>query len=186
MKSVPLPIRNAIQKGRRIAVLVEIDHPNGQVNVWSRVGNLQYNGLTWTGIGTLGRITGIGGSKTLQVVQVTFELRGVPPDTVTFLESNVRGRQAQAWLAALQPHADAIDGDLYPIVSGLCDSQQLAITDQLGATVQLIVNEPIFIVDRAQNLAWTSEQLAAEWGPGLTGLDDIPELVNKNVSWTPT
>ncbi len=186
MRTVPLALRNAIAAGGRIAVLVEIDHPTGTVRAWSRLGDLQYSGFTWKGVGTLGRIGGIGGVKKIQVRQVTFELRGVPPDVVTFLENNVRGRVAQAWLAALKPRADEVDGDLFELVSGLCDTQTLALSEQRKATIKLVVNEPIFIIDRAQNLAWTTEQINAEYGPGITGLDNIPLLANATESWTPS
>lgn len=184
MRSLPPELRDAIFNRDRIIVMAAIDAPSGISRMWSGIGTLSYGGYDWYGVGLLGKITGIGGAKNLAVHTVTFELRGVPLESRPYLELNLRNRPAQAWIAALKPRRLEVDGDPYLAVDGKCDQPTLSIGQDGSATVKLIVSEPIFQLERALDLAWTSEWIKATYGDTISGLDMIPELVNANVSWT--
>lgn len=183
---LPLPLRRALKSGGfgRIAMLAEIDHPDGVVRCWSRIGTLRYLGVDWQGTGPLGRVSGIGGSLRVEVRPITFTLIGVPPASTQFLETNVRNRAARVWMAALRPRSNAIDGDLHPLCEGRCNTMTLKVDGQRRATIDLVVNDPIYVVDRGQSLAYTSEWLKRTHGEELTGGDLIPELVHAEDPWT--
>jgi hypothetical protein len=174
------------RNGWPVAALAEIDHPDGLVNVWSKTGTLDFDGKSWDGIGFFGRIKGIGASKRLAVKQIIFELRGVAPDAITWLSADVRNRTAQAWLVGMDATATKVNGEPLLIVDGLADFQKLRVGDGRDAAIELVIRDPVFLLDRAQNKAWTSEQIKADHGSTITGLDRIPDLVNANKPWTLT
>lgn len=181
-----LGLQQSIRQGWPIAALAEIDHPDGVVRVWSKVGTLEYDGASWQGIGFLGRITGIGASKRLSIRQLVFELRGVPGDSTTWLSADVRNRSAKAWLAGMDERGQYVNGTAWQIVDGLCDYQELKFEDGGTAAIRLTVSEPVVSIERAQNLAWTPEWIRNEYGDDVSGLDRITELVNAQKQWTLT
>lgn len=169
----------------KLAVLASVDHPDGTVYCTTLVGPLSYQGQTWRGLGTLGRLSGIGGSKKLSVRPIIFELRGVPPDEVTFISSQVRGRVASAWLASIDSRQRAVAGSPQYLVNGRCDDQVVKIGADRKAVVQITVNEPVYVLDRGQTLMWTSQWLKKTYGDTITGLDNVPGA-NVQKSWTRT
>lgn len=183
---VPIAIRNAIAgKGGRLIVMAEVDHPDGYVRVWSGAGMLYYGGYGWLGVGTLGAIDGLGGSRKTQVRVVTLTLSGVDPAQLQFVTKQVRGRAALISLAALKPGTRAVDGDRYFVCTGKCDTQDHKLDTNHSASVVIAVNQPIFILARTLNLAWTADWLKSTYGSTIVGLDDLANLASTIVNWTP-
>lgn len=169
---------------RPMALLAEIDHPDGAVYVWSRVGTLTYDGHEWTGLGVLGRVRPVGTSRKTAIQQVTFELRGVPATATQFLSSNVRGRSGNLWMAGILPGRKVV-ADPVLISSVLFDYQTLAVEDDGTATIALIGYTGLWVLDRAQDKAWTPEEIRLTY-PDETGLDLIAGLTSKDVQWRPS
>lgn len=178
-------LAEAIANRWPIAALAYIDHPDGEVRLWSGLGTLRHDGSDWIGLGRLGRILGIGGLKTLGVRQLTFELSGVPAEAAKTLNAAVRNRIARAWLAGLTP-AGRVNGEAWLVVDGRCDYQELAVADARSAIVRLIVAQPIWSIERAQNLLLTPQWIKKTYGAEIAGLDDVPGMSNRQLNWTLT
>jgi hypothetical protein len=170
-----------MRAGGVMALLAEIDHPDGTVHVWSRSGTLAYGGHDWTGLGIMGRVRSVGTSRDLKIRQTVFELRGVPATAIQFLSANVRGRVANLWFAGIKP-GRVVVADPWLLQTVKLDYQTLALTDDGKATISLIAYAGFWTLDRAQDLAWTSEQQKSIY-PDDTGLDLIPSLVSKDIVW---
>ena len=184
---VPLPIQRAIRfREGRLILLHEIDHPDGYVRAWSGVGSLSYATYSWFGFGDLVSIEGLGGSRKTEVRVVTATLAGVTPEQLSFVTKKVRGRLARLSLAALRTDQRAVNGDTFVLCQGLCDTQDHQIEQGRQAKIVITVNQPVFIMDRAPNLAWTPDWLKAEYGDDVVGLDDLPGVASRNESWTPS
>lgn len=183
---LPPAIVDAIRRRKgRLVLLHEVDHPDGIMRAWSGTGNLSYAGYTWKGIGDLVAIDPIPFSRKTEVRVITVTLGAVKTSQLQFITAKVRGRVAQLSLAALKPAKREVNGDVYTICRGLCDSQDHKIDAQRGATIVLTVNQPIFILDRTPNLAWTPDWLKATYGQDVTGLDDLPGTAARTESWLP-
>lgn len=184
---VPLAIRDAISKRRgRLILLHEIDHPDGYVRAWSGTGTLSYAGYDWLGFGDLVAIDGLGGSRKTEVRVVTATLGGVNARQLQFITKKVRGRAARLSIAALRPGTRRVNGDIFSLCYGLCDSQDHKLESDRRASVIITVNQPLFILDRAVNLAWTPDWLKSEYGDDIVGLDDLPGVAARIESWTPS
>lgn len=171
-----------MRAGGVLALLAEIDHPDGTVRVWSRSGTLSYGGYDWDGLGVLGKVTPVGTSQDLAIRQTAFQLRGVPATAVQFLDANVRGRGALLWLAGIRTGRKVVS-DPWLLQSCVLDYQTLQVGDDGTATLSLIAYAGFWTLDRAQNLAWTPEEQKRIYA-GDSGLDLIPDLVNKDVVWS--
>lgn len=172
--------RQHLRRGGQVALLCYLDHPDSEVYVWTRVGTLNWNGQSWKGIGTLGRVTGISKTTGLEVKQVTFELAGVPVSEVDLLEGNVRNRAAKLWLAAIE--RNKVVGKPHVIIDDLMDFQTLKVEDNATATIQIKVNVGFWSIERATNKAWTHEEQQVKY-TGDSGLSQIPLLATKQTNW---
>jgi len=181
-----LGLQQSIRNGWPRAYLAYIDHPDGEVWVWSGIGDLVFDGQTYGGVGQFGRISGVGGSKELGVRQVIFDLAGVPDEAAKQLNKDVRNRVARAWVAGLDRDGMKVNGAPWQIVDGLADYQDLPAADDGTVVVRLVINEPVFSIERAQDLAWTPEWLEQTHGGGITGLDRVAGLANAAENWTRT
>jgi len=186
----------SIRNGWPTAVLTAIDHPTaGILRYWDGVGSLSYDGQDWSGLGQFGRVIGIGGSKRLMLRTVTFELCGLPPDIDVHLDPTMRNRPAQAWIAGLDARGRKVNGVAYQEVDGLVDYQDLKAADDGSHSIQMIIAEPVYSIERAQTLAYSPEwsnSYLADWraanisGDRITGYDRMAELANATRAWTPT
>ncbi len=179
-------LQESIRRGWPRVWLAYFDHPDGEVWLWTGVGDLVYAGQTYEGIGQFGGIAGVGGSKQLGVRQITFELRGIPADAAQWLGADVRGQTARAWVAGLNAAGTQVNGAAWQAVDGKADYQELPIQDDGTIAVQLRVVEPVFEMERSQNLRWTAQRLKETHGSELTGLDLISSLADASENWTRT
>ena len=177
-------LAESIRRRWPLAVMAYIDHPDAEARLWSGTGTLIHGGHEWQGVGRLGRISGIGGSKRLTVRRLTFSFSGVPPEAARWLNRNVRNRPAKAWFAGLRPDG-RVNGEPWMLVNGTCDYQDFE-PSQGGVEINLYVTEPIWSIERALNLAYTPQWLKGRYGADVGGLDDIPGMRNRIVNWERT
>lgn len=187
MRTLPYDLRETIKKRKPFVVLFELDHPvDGIIRLCSKTSDVFYGGNTWLGVGHLGQISGIGGAKNLAVRTLTIEFKGIPNIGLTYLETSLRDRPARAWLAALKDRSNVVKGTPHKIVEGLCDQQSISTQPNGTSTVRVSVIEPIFQIERAQELVWSPEWIRGKYGSNISGLDMLPELTQSNISWTRT
>lgn len=181
-----LGLKQSIRNRWPRAWLFWFDHPDGEVFAWTGVGDLVHGGDTYQGIGTFGRIVNVGGSKQLAVRTVQAELSGIPAQAAAYLNKDVRGAGAKAWVAGLDRDGVKVNGTPWQVVDGVADYQEMPIEDDGSVTVRVIINEPVFSLERAQNLVWSPEWVKATRDPDCTGLDLIGGLANAAENWTRT
>jgi hypothetical protein len=65
------------------ALLCQMNFSNANVNVWSGLGNVVWNGNTYTGLGDFAGISTISEDSTVEAKNVTLELSGVPLNIIS-------------------------------------------------------------------------------------------------------
>lgn len=183
MSDLTARMRSAIEARLPMALLAEIDHPDGMVRVWSKTGTLIYNGHEWAGLGILGSIAPVGTTKALMIREISFQLAGVPQESLDFLDANVRGRIGKLWLAAVKPPRRIV-ADPIQIAEARLDYQTYSVDDNGLATITLIGQVGFWTLDRAIDVAWSHEEQIKEY-PTDTGLDLIPQFAQKDIVWQP-
>lgn len=177
-------LQESIRKGWGHSVLAYVDHPDGEVWMWSGVGTLTHKRRDYVGVGHLGNVSNIGGAKKLAVRQIIFKLSGIPTEATRWLNSRVRGRAAKAWIAGMRPDGQ-VNGEAWLVVNGQADYQELVPGAQDSA-VNLYIADPIWSIERVQNTAFTPTWIKSVHGDHIMGLDDIPGMRDRTQNWTRT
>lgn len=183
MSLLSAKLKKAIREGRPYVLMTEIDHPDGLDYRWTGIGDLNWDGKVWKGIGSLGTISAPSETGDLSVREITFQLRGIQQDQVKWLSSNVRNRVATAWIGFLDKRNQIIDTlELFECV---LDYQELTIDESGMATITLTARTGFYSIERAQNISWTNERQILTYADD-TGLSLIPSLQDKDVKWLPS
>jgi hypothetical protein len=172
---------DAIRRQRPLALLVDIDHPDGRARFWSGIGILHYGGYSWTGAGLLGGITPVRRTSDLSVQEVMLSLSGVPPESATWLTANVRNREAAAWLACVVD--DVVVPDPIELLDMRLDYQTFTVDDDGVATISLSAQSGFYTLSRAMRDVWSEQDQKTRY-PTDTGFDLLPTLQNQEVKWT--
>lgn len=183
LRDVTTAFDNALHAPQlRVAQLVYIDHPDGAVYVWSGVGNLDWNGNTYQGIGALGGINGVESTAPLKISEVTFVLTNVPVDLLADVNTDVKGRQAEVYFALLTDNMEVIPDPILIMLVDL-DYQAAKIEDDGTATLYLTGSTGLWRLEQPSLVSWSPEEHKKTY-PADTGLDMVPDMESKEVTWT--
>jgi len=185
MSSPPMTSRmvDALRSGAPICLLAMIDHPEGMQRFWTGVGPLEYDGQTWIGLGVLGSVSPVKYTAELVIQELQFSLSGVPSDMVSWLESDVRNRPADVWLAVLDQYGQIVPNP-YAIITALLDYQNLQVDDQGNAAITLIARSGFYTLERALDEVHSPEDQKRTYASD-TGLDLIYDIRRQEVIWRP-
>ncbi|TAK50233.1 MAG: hypothetical protein EPO23_03235 [Xanthobacteraceae bacterium] len=176
-------MRAAMLRGATPVLLAEIGHPDGTGYFWTGVGEIAWNGHTFTGAGALGSVAPITFSTELALRDITFGVRGVAPDDAARLGSEVTGLAANVWLASLED--GRIVGEPAQVVASTLDYQALETTDDGAVSLAVIGKGGFYTLERALDEVWSATSQKRIY-PDDTGLDLIETLQNKELQWTRT
>jgi hypothetical protein len=192
MRLMPPGLQQSIDRGWPTAWIadidwpVETDPPAGKF--WDGLGTLKFNGTQYQGVRHMGRILGIGGSKLIKTREVTLELRGVGESVEEFLGPAIRNRIASIWFAGMDRTGRRVNGGIDDgadlAAEGRCDRREVFADEQHRTGIRLILGEPAFLPERAQNLRYTPEWIKAAAGSHITGLDLLSTIENERKPWT--
>ena len=173
----------AVRKRSPLALLVEIDHPDGTVRYWSGIGTLDHGGYEWRGAGHLGSIQIAPRVTDLRIDEIKMSLRGIGPEDAVDVNMDIRNRKAWVWIAALDDAQHVIDDPLL-IDEILLDYA----TDEIGedgtVAITLTGQTGFWTLERTTEAAWSMEDAVARWGEGVeTGFDYITSLRLKDTKW---
>lgn len=173
----------ALKKRLPLALLAEIEHPDGTARFWTGVGMLDWGGYSWTGSGVLGRVTPIKQTTTLAIQEIVFSLAAVDPAIVATIADNVRNRSGKVWLTCIGPNKDVIDP--LQIVDSELDYQSFTADSDGKVGISITARSGFYTLVRALDESWTSEEQHVFY-PTDSGLDLISSLQNQELQWTRT
>ena len=151
------------------------------LRLWTGVGNIDWNGNTWTGAGTLMNISQLGEASTVGALSFTVSLTGMPSAIISLALQSIRqGRAGKLWLGAFDS-AGALVADPYLIQQGRLD---LAFIDDEGTDCSVSVQYESRLVDllRPRNRRYTTEDQKLDH-PSDQGFDFVPQLQEMNLIW---
>ena len=155
------------------AVLLELDFDTDPVNVWSGVGDLVWDGKTWTGTGAMGSLSSVSEATDLTdtVIKATLSHldAAIMPDLVSeVIEMDPVGRSYTIYLAFF--NADNTIKDTILLSAGLIDS--------ISLTGGLVGSISIDLVSEAGQMARTlfyrmDDQHQQQLFPGDRGFEFV-------------
>ena len=175
--------RKALAEGAAPALLIHVEHPDGDAYFWEGVGFLEYDGKTWKGAGLIGSITQTRKSAELRIDEVRMVLNALKAEEVAKLSDNVRNRIVTIDLAAMtQSHQVKA---VYRVDEIKLDYQIDKIASDLTAAVEVVGQSGFWTLERSTDAAYSQEDQALEF-PDDTGMSLIPSLRNKDTAWNKT
>lgn len=182
MSEISPALARALKKGWAPFLAFYCNHPSGDVRFWSRTGKKRINGYEYVGIGKLGIIDGATRSTDLAINEVTFGVRGVPPDLERQLSAKVRNRVAKVWRGAISDRGIVVVDD-DPTVDAILDYQKLSVDPKAGtATIRIVGQQGFYLLDRAQDIGFTDQQQRADY-PGDSGMALVHQYANRDSLW---
>jgi hypothetical protein len=127
-----------------LAIFAQLQMSNETLYLWSGIGPITWNSMTFQGVGTLGKVTGISEAANVEAKGMQISLSGIPSSMIQEALYNVRLFQTvNLWLACFDS-AGAIISD--PVVSfaGLMDKSSI---DDDGNTSTITINVENVLAD---------------------------------------
>jgi len=141
---------------KRPILLAHFEFDSGSLRLWNGAGDLTWDGETWTGSGTLLKVSRVTETTDIRAVGLQFVLTGVPSAILDLVDGeDYQGRPAYMWVGMLDS-AGAVVADPKEIFRGFMD----VMTDEDDgetATVTLDCENEIITGQRAKEWRWTSE-----------------------------
>lgn len=159
--------------------LVELEFDSETMFLWSGIGDLAWNGNTYTGTGTLGKISAVEETSEIRAVSVQLELSGVPAEVLEIAnEESWQGRPVRIYFGVLDGRAFV--GEPVQIFGGLMD--QMTLTEGSTASVTLSCESQQIDLERTRARRYTAEDQRAEY-PGDKGCDAVAALQELDLHW---
>jgi hypothetical protein len=160
-------------------ILCDLDPSSGAFRVWTGLGNLNWAGLTFTGIGDLGAMSEVEETLELRAVRLTLSLSPVPQDVIDIAlsEQSFRLRKAQLWFAMLDAEG-AFVADPFPLWAGLMDTME--VVDGPEPRIVLTCESRLVDLERAEVRRYTDPDQQAEY-PGDRFFEYVPSLQDAEI-----
>jgi len=180
-RSIDTAVVTASQQPTIYPVLMfDGDFSSGHLRLHSGVGPLVYAGNTYTGSGSLGKISSIEEGIELSASGITVSLSGLPGDVIsTSLGEHYQGRFAVLYVALLDDNGQVI-GIPTILFQGRMDNMNLTI----GASVDISLAIENLLRDwnRPKERRYNNTDQQAYY-PGDKGLEFTEQAVESEINW---
>jgi len=155
-------------------VLVELDFASGPFRAWTGLGQLNWAGKVFEGVGAIGAVGEVEETVELRAVRLTLALSPVPQEVVdiALAERSFRLRPARLWGALLDAEG-AFVADPFPLWAGLMDTME--VTDGAEPRIALTCESRLVDLERAEVRRYTDADQQAEY-PGDRFFEYVPAL----------
>lgn len=174
----------AIQSNELLPIyFCEFSFDSGTVRLWTGgVGNIIWNGETWTGGGALLKIEPAAETVEMMANSASFILSGMDQTIAALaLAEDPRGRSCKVWFDALDSQTGQLIADAFQLPSGMMDVFTID-DDPSGATIGLSVESSFLRSNHAKVRRFTPEDQALDY-PDDTGLRHVARLQDAKVEW---
>lgn len=186
-----------------LAFLAKFNFDSGTIGMWTGIGDIVHDGVTYYGGGNLIGVSPYEETKELQARGMTFTLSGVASNLVEVaLNEDYQSRTMKLYLGlvditsafALEDGSGIIlteGGDrivveskinsIYPLFSGLMDTMD-SIDSGETATIQLSCENILSLLKRSKERRYTDQDQKSRY-PTDKGLEFIAKLQDKELVW---
>lgn len=163
-----------------IAIFVQATFASGPVYLWSGLGPMSWNGQTWQGVGSLGRVSVIDEGTSVEARGMTLELSGFDSTLLPLVMGEFALLQAAYVYVACFNAGVLIDSPLVAF-AGRMDASSIRVT---GLTASISINcESIFVdMNVAVNRRYTADDQNRDW-PGDLGMAFVWGIQEKGLYW---
>jgi hypothetical protein len=165
-------------------ILVFADFPSGAKRVWTGIGNIEWGGHTWEGVGGAIGFEAVSETTDTSAKGITARINGLDADFAAALVNDAyQGREATIWLGFWDEAETDLEVMSGPLWSGMMDTDQV---EDAGDTASLAIQAEHRLVDilRKREFRYTHrDQQLLYPGQGDTGLNKIEKIQDVTIPW---
>jgi hypothetical protein len=153
---------------------------NGTLRVWSGYGDLNWNGYTWTGTGSLGAVSSVQETSQVQANGISVSLSGIPSDLISLILQDCRqGKSGRLYLGFWED--GGIVSSPYMIFQGKLDVPSI---QESGDTAIITITYESRLIDlqRPRETRLTNEEQQREYAGDL-GCEFVPAMKEITLTW---
>jgi hypothetical protein len=166
----------------RMAMLAELVFDTNPLYVWSGLGNLVWDGRTYLGTGSLGRISQIEETSDVRSNGIQLSLSGIPSALISVaLGTQYQGRPCRVRMAFFDASNVLID-DPVQVFSGSLDVMQVV---DSGTTCEILVTAENRLIDleRPSEVRYYTDADQQRYSTGDLGCQFVEKLQTKEIVW---
>jgi len=173
--------KSAVTAGTvRPIVLVVAEFDSGTIRFWNGIGELSYDGNTYTGAGNLLKITEVVENQKIEARGASFELSGIPSTMIAVaLTEEYQDRTITQTFAPLDA-AGAVIGT-FQFFSGKADVMSIE-EGSKSASIKLTAESDLIALTRQNERRRTPEDQKLTYS-GDTFFDQVAALQSKEIVW---
>lgn len=162
-------------------ILIELDFDSGATNLWSGVGELTWNNLTWVGGGSLLNISGLEETNEVRALGVTVTLSGLDSSIVSAsLSEDYQGRTATIWVGAMDESGNVI-ADPVIVFGGRMDVMSIRDSGET-ASMSISIENRLIDFERSKIRRFTDQDQKIDY-PTDKGFEYVNAIQNKEIVW---
>lgn len=174
-------IAQLISSAKSVIIFFEGEFASGTVNLWTGIGDLPWDNKTWTGTGTLGKITPIEDATDIRATGITVSLTGMSTEIISIIMQECRtGKPGKVWLGFMDD-AGAVIADPSLAFVGRLDVPGVEDAGQT-CSISIAYENKLRDLERARELRYTHENQQRLY-PGDLGFEYVPSLQEWNGKW---
>ena len=171
----------AVAKVVRPIFLVRMVFDSSELNIWSGVGDISFDSVTYTGLGDLLSISDIKETSDISATGINVNLSGVKTSLIALAkDQDYQGRELTVRLGAFNETGSLI-ADPVIIFSGFMDTMTIAEAGTYS-TISIAVENKLVAFERAKVRRYTAEDQKIEH-PTDKGFEFVTSIVQKEIFW---
>ena len=171
----------AVAKVVRPIFLVRMVFDSSQLNIWSGVGDISFDSVTYTGLGDLLSISDIKETSDISATGINASLSGVKTSLIAIAKNqDYQGRELTVRLGAFNETGSLI-ADPVIIFSGFMDTMTIAEAGTYS-TISIAVENKLVTFERSKVRRYTAEDQKIDY-PADKGFEFVTSIVQKEIFW---
>ena len=171
----------AVAKVVRPIFLVHMVFDSSELNIWSGVGDLSFDSVTYTGLGDLLSISDIKETSDISATGISVSLSGVKTSLIAVAkDQDYQGRELTVRLGAFNESGSLI-ADPVIIFSGFMDTMTIAEAGNYS-TISIAVENKLVAFERSKVRRYTAEDQKIDH-PTDKGFEFVTSIVQKEIIW---
>ena len=171
----------AAAKVVRPIFLVHMVFDSSELNIWSGVGDLSFDSVTYTGLGDLLSISEIKETSDISATGINVSLSGVKTSLIAIAkDQDYQGRELTVRLGAFNESGSLI-ADPVIIFSGFMDTMTIAEAGTYSS-ITIAVENKLVAFERAKVRRYTAEDQKIDH-PADKGFEFVTSIVQKEIFW---
>jgi len=161
--------------------LADLEFASSTEHVWSGIGNIEWNGHTYRGLGHLASISAVTEKNEIQAQNITISLSGIPSELLEEAINEVKPNGTVKVWFGFMTNSGSIVADPSQVCLGSMDVPTInegADTSMISITVE----NPLVDLQRANNRRYTHEDQKIDF-PTDKGFEYVAAIQNWNGKW---